>query len=401
MLYDQILVKYGEIALKGRNRSQFENELRLRIKEKLRGFPDVTVKRHWDRISVYLNGQAYEPIVEKLQEVFGIQILTLAVKCDTDIEVVKETALAAVLEAGPDVKTFKVTGKRGDKAYPINSMELNQVIGGHILRNTEHLKVDVHNPDVNVRVEIKEKEAYISCLQFQGAGGLPVGVAGKVMVMLSGGIDSPVAAYLSLKRGARLEVVHFHSPPFTSERAKQKVEDLTQVLTQFGGKIVMHVVPFTRVQKEIKDRIPANYSMTVMRRFMLRITEKLAEQNNAFAIVTGESLGQVASQTLHSMHTINEVTNMPILRPVITMDKLEIMEISHKIGTYDISIRPYEDCCTVFLPSAPKTKPTREKANKFELNIAIDELVDDAVAHTETIEFKPEQPVLEQFEDLF
>jgi tRNA uracil 4-sulfurtransferase len=401
MLYDLILVKYGEIALKGKNRSFFEDELRLRVKEKLKGYPNVVVKKNYDRLTVILNGHPYEPIIKKLQEVFGIQVLTLAVKCETDIETVKKTALAAVLEAGPDVKTFKVTGKRKTKNYPINSMELNQVLGAHILINTEHLKVDVHNPDVNVRIEIKEKEAYVSCLQFQGAGGLPVGVAGKVMVMLSGGIDSPVASYLTLKRGARIEMVHFHSPPFTSERARQKVEDLTRQLTQYGGKIVMHVVPFTKVQKEIKDRIPENYSMTVMRRFMLRITEMLAENNNAFAIVTGESLGQVASQTLHSMHTINEVTNMPVLRPVITMDKLEIMDIAHKIGTYDISIRPYEDCCTVFLPSAPKTKPNREKANRFELNIAIDELVQDAVDRTETIEFKPEQPVEEQFEDLF
>jgi thiamine biosynthesis protein ThiI len=401
MFYDHILVKYGEIALKGKNRSHFENELKQRIKEKLKGFPDLIIKKGFDRTYILLNGQAYEPIIEQLQEVFGIQILTVAVKCTTDIETVQKTALASLLEAKPKAKTFKVTGKRANKTYPINSMELNHLVGGYILENTDNLKVDVHHPEVNVRVEIKDNSAYISCLHFPGAGGLPVGSSGKVMVMLSGGIDSPVAAYLTLKRGARIEMIHFHSPPFTSERAKQKVEDLTKQLTQYGGKIVMHIVPFTNVQQEIKNRIPENYSMTVMRRFMLRIAEQIAEKNNALALVTGESLGQVASQTLHSMNTINEVTNIPIIRPVITMDKIEIMDIANRIKTYDISIRPFEDCCTVFLPPAPKTRPNREKVNRFELNIAIDELVRDAVEKSETIEFKPEHHLEEEFGDLF
>ncbi|WP_349408153.1 tRNA uracil 4-sulfurtransferase ThiI [Pseudalkalibacillus sp. SCS-8] len=401
MIYDHIIIRYGELSLKGKNRHHFTNRLRDTVKRKLRSFKQVEVKKAFDRMYIHLNGQNHEPVVEKLQEVFGIQGLTLAAKCDLDLETIRQTALQAMKDAGPDVKTFKVSAKRNYKQYPHNSQELNHLIGGYVLQHSDDLSVDVHHPDVELKVEIKPEAAYISSINYPGAGGLPIGSGGKVMLMLSGGIDSPVAGYLTMKRGIRVEMVHFHSPPFTSERARQKVEDLTQVLTKFGGTIKMHVVPFTDIQKAIKKQIPDNYSMTIMRRYMLRITEKLAEQNEALAIATGESLGQVASQTLSSMNTINEVTNLPMIRPLITMDKVEIMDIARKIGTYEISIRPYEDCCTVFLPSAPKTKPNREKANRFEQYMDIEALVEEAVVKTETVHFSELQPERKsEFEDL-
>jgi tRNA uracil 4-sulfurtransferase len=403
MLYDHLVVRYGELSLKGKNRRHFESQLFDTVKRKLRQYDSLKMAKLFDRIVVELNGQSYEPVVKSLQDIFGIHSISLALRADNDLEEIQKAALLALKEAMVQKGTFKVTGKRSLKSFPFNSMQLNREVGGYLLEHTEGIKVDVHNPDVNVKVEVKDTGTYISCQSFEGAGGLPIGVGGKAMLMLSGGIDSPVAGYLTMKRGVRIEGVHFHSPPFTSERAKQKVVDLTQELTRFsGGKIKLHVVPFTTIQQTIKDKIPASYSMTIMRRVMLRITEKLAENNHAMAIANGENLGQVASQTMHSMYAINEVTNMPILRPVITMDKQEIMNISHKIGTYDISIRPYEDCCTIFLPSAPKTKPKRDKAIWFEKNIEnLDELIEEAVQGVETIILEEGKTTETTFEDLF
>lgn len=402
MIYDHLVVRYGELSLKGKNRRHFESQLFETVKRKMRPFQDLNISKHFDRIVIELNGQSYEPIVKSLQDIFGIHSISLAVRAENDLEAIQKAALIALNEAIEGKKTFKVTGKRSLKSFPVNSMQLNQEVGGYLLRNTEGLTVDVHNPDVNVKVEVKDTGTYISSKSFEGAGGLPIGVGGKAMLMLSGGIDSPVAGYLTMKRGVRIEGVHFHSPPFTSERAKQKVVDLTQELTRYsGGKIKLHVVPFTKIQQTIKDKIPSSYSMTIMRRVMMRITERLAENNHAMAIANGENLGQVASQTMHSMYAINEVTNMPILRPVITMDKLEIMNLSHKIGTYEISIRPYEDCCTIFLPSAPKTKPKREKAIRFEKNIEnLEELIEEAVNDVETLILEEGKSTDETFDDL-
>ncbi len=239
--------------------------------------------------------------------------------------------------------------------------------------------------DVEIRVEVREGATYISAGSYAGAGGLPVGTSGKVLLMLSGGIDSPVAGYLAMKRGARIEAIHFHSPPYTNERAKQKVIDLTRSLTKYGGAIKLHLVPFTDVQKHLHEKAPSNYQMTLMRRMMLRISEQIANSNDLLAIVNGESLGQVASQTLHSMNTINEVTNLPIIRPLVTMDKLEVIDLAQKINTYETSILPYEDCCTIFLPPDSKTKPKRSHANKFESYLDIEAHVNDAVARTETV----------------
>ncbi|KSU83642.1 thiamine biosynthesis protein ThiI [Fictibacillus enclensis] len=401
MQYNHIVIRFGELSLKGKNRRHFESQLRETVRKKLSPFTNAVVLKSYDRILVEINGEDHEKMVAKLQEVFGIHAISLAIRAENELESIKEAALATFLKNGQGPKTFKVSARRSNKHFPVGSMELNREVGGHILKNTENVSVDVHHPDIDVKVEVKDNGTFISCETYPGAGGLPIGVGGKALLMLSGGIDSPVAGYLTMKRGVRLEAVHFHSPPFTSERARQKAEDLMQELTRYGGKLKLHIVHFTKIQQLIKEKIPASYSMTIMRRMMLRIAERIAEERNAMAIANGENLGQVASQTMYSMHTINEVTNLPIIRPVVTMDKLEIIDISQKIGTYDISIRPYEDCCTIFVPAAPKTKPKREKANRFEQALEnMDELIQEAVDTIETVTFE-EQKERTEFEDLF
>lgn len=402
MQYDHILIRYGEISLKNKNRNVFTDQLKKNVIKVLSEFSQVWVKKSRSRMVIVLNGEAPDPIMDKLEHVFGIHSLSLAIRTNSEVEDIKRGALAAIKDAG-QIGTFKVTVKRADKKFPINSQEMNHVVGGHVLQNTDSIKVDVHNPDINLRVEIREAATYITCSERKGPGGLPVGTGGKVMLMLSGGIDSPVAAYLLMKRGVEVEAIHFHSPPFTSERAKQKVEDLTKVLTRFGGTIKLHVVPFTKLQQHLHQQIPDNYTMTAMRRMMLRITEQLARKHNALALGSGESLGQVASQTLESMNAINEVTDYPVLRPLITMDKLEIIEIAKQIGTYDISVLPYEDCCTVFLPASPKTKPKREKINRYESFLEADDLILDAIENTEIIEINEGHNINQldkEFEDL-
>ncbi|RXZ02466.1 tRNA uracil 4-sulfurtransferase ThiI [Fictibacillus sp. S7] len=401
MQYNHIVIRFGELSLKGKNRRHFESQLRETVRKKLSPFTNAVVLKSYDRILVEINGEDHEKMIAKLQEVFGIHAISLAIRAENELESIKEAALATFLKNGQGPKTFKVSARRSNKHFPVGSMELNREVGGHILKNTENVSVDVHHPDIDVKVEVKDNGTFISCETYPGAGGLPIGVGGKALLMLSGGIDSPVAGYLTMKRGVRLEAVHFHSPPFTSERARQKAEDLMQELTRYGGKLKLHIVHFTKIQQLIKEKIPASYSMTIMRRMMLRIAERIAEERNAMAIANGENLGQVASQTMYSMHTINEVTNLPIIRPVVTMDKLEIIDISQKIGTYDISIRPYEDCCTIFVPAAPKTKPKREKANRFEQALEnLDELIQEAVDTIETVTFE-EQKERTEFEDLF
>lgn len=402
MNYDHILIRYAELALKGKNRSVFEKRLQENIKVALKPYKNtIKIERTFGRMFIQLNGQDHEPIVEKLKSIFGIHSFSLAMKVENELEKIKQGALDAVAAILDQPKTFKVSAKRAFKHFPIGSQELNQEVGGHLLRNTDNLKVDVHHPDIEVKVEVRETATYISCAVYKGSGGLPVGTSGKVVLMLSGGIDSPVAGYLAMKRGVKIEAIHFESPPYTNERAKQKVIDLTKVLTEYGGKIKLHVVPFTNIQKLIHQNIPGNYTMTIMRRMMLRISEQIAANQKALAIATGESLGQVASQTLHSMHTINEVTNLPMIRPLVTMDKLEVIEIAKKIGTYDISILPFEDCCTIFLPPETKTKPLKEKAHLFEQKLDIDALVEEAVSGVEVIEVSNETKEAEKYSDLF
>ncbi|OEH91812.1 tRNA uracil 4-sulfurtransferase ThiI [Bacillus solimangrovi] len=401
MNFNHIIIRYGEMALKGKNRSKFTNRLQTNVKFALKEFEEVKIRKAFDRMFVELNGVSYRPVFDRLKQVFGIQSLSLGLRTEKVLEDIQAGALVALLEAKKEEEiTFKVESKRSDKTFPVGSQKLNHEVGGHLLRNCEGLKVDVHNPDVTVKVEVIQQGCYITCLTEQGAGGLPVGTSGKAMLMLSGGIDSPVAGYLTMKRGVRIEAVHFHSPPYTSERAKQKVIDLAKKLTRYGGRVRLHVVPFTELQQTLHREIPDSYSMTALRRMMLRITEELAKRNDALAIATGESVGQVASQTLDSMHTINEVTNYPVLRPLMSMDKLDIIDIAQEIDTYDISIRPYEDCCTIFLPSAPKTKPKREAINRYESKLDIDSLVQEVVERTEFIDLTVKEAEEHQFDDL-
>ncbi|MBB6452123.1 thiamine biosynthesis protein ThiI [Salirhabdus euzebyi] len=399
MEFDHIIIRYGEMALKGKNKKQFILQLKKNLKQKFTSFSNLHVIRSRDQMYIKLNGEDHEKVIEKCQEVFGIQSMNVAMKVENDVDKIKEGALYALREA-KNAKTFKVTTKRPNKQFPIGSQEMNQVLGGHLLSNTDQYTVNVRNPDVEIRVEIRQDATYIMSGKIQGLGGLPVGTTGNTLLLLSGGIDSPVAGYLALKRGVKVEAIHFHSPPFTSERAKQKVLDLAHTLTKYGHQLKVHIVPFTELQQKIFREIPEGYGMTVMRRMMLRVSERLAEREGILSLTTGESLGQVASQTMESMNVINEVTNYPIIRPLVTMDKLDIIDISREIGTYEISIRPYEDCCTVFVPKQPKTKPRKEKIHQFEDPIDFTPDIEKILENVETVTISEKSPRKELFEDL-
>jgi thiamine biosynthesis protein ThiI len=402
MMYDYILIRYGEISTKGQNRKKFTDRLKRNIQHVLTPYPNIFIEQTRDRMYIRLNGEPHKPMMAELENVFGIQSFSLAVKVNNDIEEIKKAALEVIKEHDEANATFKVTAKRANKQFSLDTNEINYAVGSHILKNTTHFTVDVRNPGINLRVEVREDATYITSLNVPGAGGLPVGTGGKAMLMLSGGIDSPVAGYLAMKRGLEIEAVHFYSPPFTSERSKQKVIDLAQKLTKYSGKVKVHVVPFTAIQQAIQKQVPENYTMTSTRRMMLTITDRLRHRHQGLAIVTGESLGQVASQTLESMFAINDVTSTPVLRPLITMDKTEIIEIAKEIDTHDISILPFEDCCTIFTPAAPKTRPKLDKVKRYEEFVDFDILVEEAVQGTETIELaagKLEETSFE--EDLF
>ncbi|MFG6116636.1 tRNA uracil 4-sulfurtransferase ThiI [Halobacillus sp. MO56] len=402
MQFDQIMVRYGEMALKGKNRHKFEQKLQSNLTHKLKRYPATKLKKTRDRMYVMLNGEDPYKVMETCQEVFGIQSLSFAVRTEQDEDKIKEAVLFAFNDAD-NAKTFKISAKRTDKTFPVGSQEMNQRLGAHILKNTEDVTVDVHNPDVEITVEIRQDAVYITSKKYPGAGGLPVGTTGKTLLLLSGGIDSPVAGYLAMKRGVEVEAIHFHSPPYTSERAKQKVMDLAQEMTRYGIKLKVHIVPFTNIQQKIHQEMPEGYSMTIMRRMMLRISEAVAKEQEILSMTTGESLGQVASQTMESMSAINDVTNYPVIRPLVAMDKLDIISISQQIGTYDVSIRPYEDCCTVFVPKSPKTRPSKEKAQYYEAAVDFSEDIKQAVEQREIIELKlqTETKSENEFEDLF
>ena len=401
MNYDRILIRYGELSTKGRNRSQFIQKLANSIRGALHDFPNVAIKGTRDRTYILLNGEDGHSIVERLKSVFGIQSFSPVIKSGKELDEMKDAVLQLFRKVYEDGNTFKITTKRADKMYPMDTNELNHAFGSHVLQNVANLKVDVKNPDINLQIEIRKEAAYISCETIYGAGGLPAGSSGKAMLMLSGGIDSPVAGYLSMKRGLELEGVHFFSPPFTSERSKQKVLDLSEKLANMNGHFRLHIVPFTAIQQLIQKQVPENYTMTTTRRLMLRITDAIREKQNALAIVTGESLGQVASQTLESMYAINEVTNTPILRPLISMDKTDIVDIAKDIDTYEISNRPYEDCCTIFVPASPKTKPKREKVTRYESFVDFEPYIQEAVEKVETILIRPQAVKEDLFNELF
>ena len=385
MNYDRILIRYGEMSLKGRNRKHFVVKLKKNIKFILRDYNNIRIESDWDRMYVLLNGEPAEPIIAGLRKVFGIQSFSPAIKTEKDIAAIRAAALHIIERAHVPGNTFKVSARRSDKTFEYDTNGLNHAVGAHILIHVEDIKVDVKKPDINLIVEIRQEAAYLSGEVIQGAGGFPAGSSGKAMLMLSGGIDSPVAGYLTMKRGVGIEAVHFHSPPYTSERAKQKVLDLAEKLAQYSGSVKVHIVPFTEIQETIHKVIPEGYSMTATRRMMLKITDEIRKQQEGLAIVTGESLGQVASQTMDSMFAINDVTSTPILRPLVTMDKLDIIKIAEEIDTIEISNRPYEDCCTIFTPPSPKTRPKLEKITLFEQKFAWEGPLKEAVEKTETI----------------
>lgn len=379
--YDHIMIRFGELSTKGKNKKDFIRTLAENVKNALKDWPELSFETRYDHIYVGLNNLDYRPIIERLQDVSGIHALSLVYRCSKEIEDMKESALNLIKEE--EGKTFKVKVKRGDKTYPLISDEITRIVAGHILRNTEHLKVDVHNPDILLSIEVRQEAAYIFSKTYLGAGGYPLGVGGKTMHMLSGGIDSPVAAYLMMKRGVSIECIHFASPPYTQMGVIYKLEDLLKVLTRYQPRIRLHIVPFTKIQEAIYDNAPESYCITLMRRMMFRLADALSKRRKCPVISSGESIGQVASQTLQSMHVINAVTNTPVIRPLATTDKLEIIKISKKIGTYDISIRPYEDCCTIFTPKAPKTMPHMDEVEEFEKKFDYESMIRDAINNVE------------------
>ena len=378
--YDYVMVRFGELSTKGKNKKDFIRTLFLNIKNSLKDFPGLEVESRYDHIYVHLNGQDYQPVIERMQDISGIQGLSLVCRIENDLEQIKSASLELIkLEEG---KTFKVKVKRSNKKFEYNSEMITRMVAPVILKNTD-LTVDVHNPDILLNIEVRDEGTYIFVKTFSGAGGYPLGVAGKSMHMLSGGIDSPVAAYLLMKRGVTIECIHFASPPYTQEAVIYKLIDLLKKLNRYQPRIRLHIIPFTKIQEAIYDKVPESYCITIMRRMMYRLASRLAKRRNCPVISTGESVGQVASQTLQSMNTINEVTSIPVIRPCATMDKLEIIKYSKKIDTYDISIRPYEDCCTIFTPKAPKTAPKLEEAKEFETRFDFESLINEALGNIE------------------
>jgi thiamine biosynthesis protein ThiI len=378
------LIKYGEIGLKGKNRPLFEEALVRQIKQALKRVAGVfEVKRAWGRI--YVEAQSdfdYPDTVKTLSEVFGIVgICPLAYTADEGFDELREFILNYVAAVYPDKdKTFKVACRRSRKDYPLDSMAINARLGEAILEAFPTMRVDVHQPEILLQIEIREQINVYSEI-IPGLGGLPVGTSGKALLLLSGGIDSPVAGYMVAKRGVKIDAVYYHAPPYTSERAKQKVLDLARILSRFVGTIYLHIINFTAIQTYIYDQCPHDELTIIMRRYMMRIAEQIARETECLGLVTGESIGQVASQTLKSLAATNEVCTLPVFRPLIGFDKLEIIETAKKIGTYETSILPYEDCCTVFVAKHPVTKPNLKVIKKHELNLAerINELVQEAL----------------------
>lgn len=376
-----ILIKNGELVLKGLNRNTFEDVLIKNMKRALRELGEFKFTKSQSTIMVEsLNDADLDDAVEILKRVFGIAALSRAAVAEKDMESIRQTALSYLAEELEGAKTFKVEAKRSDKKFPLKSPEICRELGGFILSKFHHLKVDVHNPDVTVTVEVRDNYAFVRGNNIKGAGGMPVSTSGRAAVLISGGIDSPVAAYMMAKRGIELVAVHFASPPYTTELAELKVMELLHKVAKYSGPITTYVVPFTRLQEEIRDNCPEEYFTIIMRRYMMRISQALAEHQNCSALITGESVGQVASQTIYALACTDAVTDMPVFRPCIGMDKDEIIAISRKIDTFETSIQPYEDCCTVFTPKHPRTRAKLEDVVAAEQGITnSDELIAQAI----------------------
>ena len=374
-----ILIKYGELTTKKGNRNFFVKTLTKNIENKLAGL-DTIIEKDLSRMYIHYKIEDEQTIIDKIHKIFGIHTYHIAYVTNSDMESIKNELIKTVkLE---NFKTFKVEVKRSDKNFPKTSMELSPIFGGIVLKNKDNIKVDVNNPDTIIHVEIRKDHTFIYYNSYNGLGGYPSGIQGKGLLMLSGGIDSPVAGFLAMKRGIKIEAVYFEAIPHTSLEAREKVITLVNKLKVYTNDIKLHIVPFTKIQEEIYKNVSPNYVITIMRRMMYRIMENLCKKNKAKVIVNGESIGQVASQTLNSMYVINNVTNIPVIRPVACLDKLEIIEIAKKIDTYETSILPYEDCCTVFVPKHPIINPTLEETLKEEEKFAYDELLKEAIDNT-------------------
>ncbi|MFX0549567.1 tRNA uracil 4-sulfurtransferase ThiI [Hathewaya histolytica] len=373
-----ILIKYAsEIFLKGLNRGKFERKLQDNIKKVLQGIPYEMVH---DQGRWFLYSEDIESLTNKVKKVFGITELCVVTEVEATMEAIANQALEEVKDG--NYKTFKIETNRANKKFHMNSMEVSREIGGHVLKNIEDIKVDIHNPEGLINVEIRER-AYVYSKKIKAIGGLPYGTNGSTMLMLSGGIDSPVAGYLMARRGVQLNCVYYHSHPYTSERAKEKVKDLAKILKEYTGHMNLFVVPFTDIQMQIIDKCREDELTIIMRRFMMRVACKLAEKFDIHSVTTGESVGQVASQTMEGLVVSNDTADRPVFRPLIATDKTDIMDIAREIGTYETSILPYEDCCTIFVPKHPKTKPVLKHIIEEEKALDIDKLVDEAIENME------------------
>ncbi|EAC9326227.1 tRNA 4-thiouridine(8) synthase ThiI, partial [Listeria monocytogenes] len=362
-------------STKGKNRKTFIMQLAQNVKRALADFPALKIHADRDRMHILLNGEDSEEVIPKISKVFGIQNFSPSIRIEKEMPAIRAMVQEVVREVYTPGKTFKITAKRSDHSFELDSNGLNQELGGAVIEAIPEIQVQMKKPDINLRIEIRKDAAYLSYETIRGSGGLPVGTSGRGMLMLSGGIDSPVAGYLAMKRGVEVEAVHFASPPYTSEQALQKAKDLAEKLVPYVGTIQFIEVPFTEIQEEIKRVVPQGYLMTITRRLMLRLTDAIREMRKGLVIINGESLGQVASQTLQSMVAINEVTSTPIIRPVVSMDKTEIIEIAEKIDTFELAIQPFEDCCTIFAPPQPKTRPRLDKAQDYEARLDLEGLM--------------------------
>ncbi|MBE1443254.1 tRNA uracil 4-sulfurtransferase ThiI [Paenibacillus sp. OAS669] len=386
MAPDLIVLRLGELVLKGKNRHRFEKTVYEQIRKKLQLYDRLTFQRDFGRVYITLNGEPYEEIALRLKTILGLTSFSPVFTAPLELEAVQSAALEAMLKIGRVPDSFKVSVRRVNKSFPYDSQEMNQRVSAAVLRAIPGLKVDVHRPEVELKVELREERALIYSQVEAGAGGFPVGTNGKAMLMLSGGIDSPVAGFLAMRQGLRIEAVHFHSYPYTSERSQQKVKDLVGKLSEYGGDIKLHLVPFTDLQTRVHQSYNQNLLITILRRAMFRITEKLAAANEAMAIVTGESLGQVASQTLASMNVIGRAVDLPVIQPLICMEKQQIIDIAETIDTFAISIQPHEDCCTLFLPPSPSTNPNLRVVMSIEKQMEwLEEEIDRAAQMTETV----------------
>ena len=402
----RILIRYGELSTKGRNKKMFTQKLASNIKKALVDYPQVKVIPDYDFMYLDLHEAPEEAVIEKVKPIFGIQSISPVYIIEKDMEVAKKVVLDLLSQENLEDKTFKIMTKRSDHSFEMDTNQINLFLGDAVLEAFPDIKVQLKQPDITVRIDVRREHLMVSLKTIQGAGGLPVGTSGRAMLMLSGGIDSPVAGYLAMKRGMEIQCVHFASPPYTSPQALEKTKLLAAKIARFGGSIQFLTVPFSRIQEEIKKSVPEAYLMTIMRRFMLRITDQLRENARALAIANGESVGQVASQTLDSMVAINDATNTPIIRPVATMDKLDIIKVAEEIDTFELSIQPFEDCCTVFAPPSPKTKPKLEKARQYEARLDVEGLIKEAIEGTVIEEITanyttPVETTSQEIDDLF